>query len=297
MLRYFFSSLLIFVACSTPRIETDPEYLKSVDDWHRGRVERLFKETGWLNLVGLSWLKEGENRLGSDSTCNIRLPADRAPGFCGRLTLLDGVVTLSAEPGVDIRHKGVPVTTMVLGSDADSVTTKLEIGSLRFYVIRRGEQTGVRIRDLKSPLLESFKGIERFQVDKNWRLEAILEPYDPPRIIPVPTVLGTIDSSRSPGGIIFEYDGKSYRLDAIAEPGSDEYFMIVGDQTNGDETYGGGRYLYIPRADSSGKTVLDFNKLYNPPCVFTDFATCPFPPLQNRLPLAITAGEKTYGQH
>lgn len=297
LMRIFMICLLMLTSCTKPKVETDPEYKKTIDEWHQRRSDRLLTETGWLNLVGLEWLKQGKNTIGSDPSSDVRLPADRAPAYCGTMELNGRVVTLHADKNADIRFEGKNVSDMELGSDADSITTVLELGSLRFFIIQRGEQTGVRIRDLQSPLLKAFKGIERFPVDKNWRLEATLEPYDPPKIIPVPTILNTIDSSRSPGAIRFEIDGKTYRLDAIAESGSDEYFMIVGDKTNGDQTYGGGRYIYIPKADSLGRTVIDFNKLYNPPCVFTSFATCPFPPLQNRLPIAIPAGEKTYGHH
>jgi len=108
-------------------------------------------------------------------------------------------------------------------------------------------------------------------------------------------VLGMASGETSPGAIVFTVDGQTYRLDALTEPDEPRYFMIIADKTNGKETYGAGRYLYVDPADAGGHVVIDFNKAYSPPCAFTNFATCPLPPEQNRLPFAIEAGEKYSG--
>ncbi len=184
-----------------------------------------------------------------------------------------------------------PVT---LASDADEDTTMLRRGSLLFYLIRRGDRLGVRVKDSQSEARRNFRGLDYFPIDPGWRIEARFEPYDPPKSISVPNVLGQDNAEKSPGAVVFEHGGKTYRLDPVLERGETDYFVIFGDRTNGNETYGAGRFLYVkPPVD--GRTVIDFNKAYNPPCVFTEYATCPLPPPQNKLPIRIEAGEKEYG--
>ena len=172
--------------------------------------------------------------------------------------------------------------------------TVLQIGSIKFNLIIRDTLYGIRFRDLNSELVKSFKGIERFPIDESWKINARFEPYNPPKEIEVPNVLGQISKEKSPGAVVFERDGKTYRIDAVDE-GGENLFLIIADQTTGEETYGGGRFMYVKKPDSTGTIVLDFNKAYNPPCVFTKYATCPLPPLQNYLKLRIEAGEKAYG--
>ena len=152
----------------------------------------------------------------------------------------------------------------------------------------------MRVKDKESPTLRAFHGIENFPADPKWRVEARFEPYDPPRPVRVPNILGTVDTESCPGALVFEIDGKSYRLDPVVERGETDLFVIFGDRTNGHGTYGAGRFLYAA-APVGGRTVLDFNKAYNPPCVFTPYATCPLPPAENKLPIPIEAGEKAYG--
>ncbi len=128
-------------------------------------------------------------------------------------------------------------------------------------------------------------------------MPARFEPYESAVSINVPTVLGTTSRLTSPGTLVFSIGGETYRLDAIGEPGARELFVIFGDRTNGKETYSGGRFLTTPQPDAEGTVVIDFNRAYNPPCVFTPYATCPLPPPQNRLPIRVEAGEKVYGAH
>ena len=153
---------------------------------------------------------------------------------------------------------------------------------------------GIRLRDSENPRIAGFTGIERFPVSEKWRIEAQFKPYDSVKIISVPTVLGTIDQSPCTGALVFEIDGREYSLDPITDEGSPGFFIIFGDATNGKETYGAGRFLGAEAAGPGGKVILDFNKAYNPPCAFSPFATCPLPPKQNVLPVAVTAGEKAY---
>jgi uncharacterized protein (DUF1684 family) len=175
--------------------------------------------------------------------------------------------------------------------------TIVQMGSVRFNVIKRGDRLGLRVKDAQAPTRTHFAGLDYFPTDVNYRVEARLDPYNPVKKIPIDDVTGMRSESDSPGALVFTLDGKEYRLDPIVEEGSDELFIIFRDLTSKDETYPAGRYLYAPKPGPDGRTVIDFNKAYNPPCAFTPYATCPLPPQQNRLDVRIEAGEKRYGAH
>jgi uncharacterized protein (DUF1684 family) len=165
-----------------------------------------------------------------------------------------------------------------------------------FYVINRNDRLAVRVKDSESPTRNGFQGVEAFPADPSWRVNAHFEAYPPGRTLQVPTILGTVDTMAEPGAVVFEHGGKTYRLDTVLEEGETDLFIIFGDLTNRHETYGGGRFLYAKPADAQGTVMLDFNRAYNPPCVFTPYATCPLPPPQNKLSVRVEAGEKMYGK-
>jgi uncharacterized protein (DUF1684 family) len=171
-------------------------------------------------------------------------------------------------------------------------------GPLRFFIIERAGKLGVRVRDVESPRSRNFLGLSYFPIATTWVLAARFEPYEPRRHIKIVNVLGLEEDMESPGAIVFTKDSKEYRLDAVLDgPDADDLFILFADTTSGHDTYGAGRFLHIPFAQN-GTTVVDFNRSYNPPCAFNDFATCPLPPYQNRLQLRVTAGEKKYaGSH
>jgi len=266
---------------------------REVETWRAERLARLRRPDGWLTLVGLYWLEQGENRVGSDASSVVRLPAAAAPARLGTIVLSGSSIRFRAEPGALVTSGDRPIQETDLQADQSGEPTILRHGSLSFYVIQRDERLGVRVKDANAEALKRFRGLESFPFSETWRVAARFEPSSPPRHISVPNVLGNITSEESPGALAFEYGGKTYRLDAVLEAGTNDFFIIFGDSTNGHETYGAGRFLYAsPPKD--GRTVLDFNKAYNPPCVFTPYATCPLPPPQNRLPIRIEAGEKNY---
>jgi uncharacterized protein (DUF1684 family) len=270
-------------------------YHAEIQKWQQHRLASLTKEDGWLTLVGLFWLNEGENKFGSDTKNSVVLPADKAPALAGSFFREQGQVRLAARPGTEITADGKPVTTLALKDDNDdSGPTILKLGSLIINIVKRGERIGVRVKDSESRTRREFKGLEYYPIDPKWRLAARVEPYQPPKLIPITNVLGMTDDEISPGALAFEIDGKTYRLDPILEKGETDWFVMIADETTGRETYGAGRYLYISPPDASGNVVLDFNKAYSPPCAFTNFATCPLPPRQNQLPFRIEAGEKKY---
>jgi uncharacterized protein (DUF1684 family) len=165
---------------------------------------------------------------------------------------------------------------------------------LSWFVIERFGQYGVRLRDSAAPAFREFDGIDRYPTDAGWRILGRFEPYDPPKEIPAPNVLDVPSTSNSPGAVVFEVDGEEYRLDVTGDPASRRFSVVFGDETNGGETYGGGRFLSVDAPSEGDWIVIDFNRAYNPPCVFTAFATCPLPPPQNKLALRVEAGEKMY---
>jgi uncharacterized protein (DUF1684 family) len=259
-------------------------------------VASLRSEDGWLTLVGLYWLKEGENKFGSDPANDVALPEGKAPGVAGSIHVSGGRARVEARPGSGLTYEGAAVSSLPLDTDAGGgEPTVLNLGSLSLHVIERGGKLALRVKDRESPALKSFHAPEYFPADRNWRFEARFEPFDPPRSLPITNVLGMEEDTPSPGAVVFDAGGRTYRLDAISEPGEKRLFIIFADATSGRETYGAGRYLYADPPDSSGKVVVDFNKAYSPPCAFTNYATCPLPPSQNKLPLRVEAGEKFAG--
>jgi uncharacterized protein (DUF1684 family) len=270
-------------------------YAQEIRQFQEKRWAELKSESGWLTLVGLFWLKEGENQFGSDKANSIVLPAGKIAARAGSFWLENGVVTMRAtQPGITL--DGQEVKTTELKSDAADKPTILHSGSLTFQIIKRNERFGLRVKDSQHPDRLNFKNTEFYLPDFKWRIEGQFEPYNPPKPMPIMTVLGTESPESSPGAIKFSVDGKDYRLDAVSEKNEPRLFMILADQTNGKETYPAGRYLYVDPPDQNGRVVIDFNKAYSPPCAFTKFATCPLPPRQNRLPFPIPAGEK-YTRH
>ena len=270
-------------------------YEQELEQWKAKRLAGLKSEDGWLSLIGLFWLKEGENRFGSAATNEIVLPEDKAPAQAGTLRLAGGKVTLEAKPGSGIKSGGQEVTTLELKSDEDGAPTMLELGSLSFHVIKRGDRLGLRVRDRENPSRAEFKGTDYYPADRKWVVSARFEPYEPPKKVPILNVLGMETEETAPGALAFEVGGREYRLQALKEKGEEQLFIIFADQTSGKETYGAGRYLYADPPGADGRVTLDFNRAYSPPCAFTRYATCPLPPAANRLPLRVEAGEKYVG--
>jgi uncharacterized protein (DUF1684 family) len=285
-----------WAAAALAGADADAAYRAEIESWRQERVSGLEQPDGWLSLVGLFWLEPGSQGFGSAPDNRVRLPEGEVPPHLGRFEMdRDGRVTVQVEPGHEVLHDGQPVERMVLTADADGEPTVLAHGSLHFYVIRRGSRIGVRVKDTQSPLIASFHGLDYFPIDPAWRVEAGFEFYQPPRVLRIPTVLGTEAEDLSPGAAVFSVGGRAYRLIATAD--EDGLFFVFGDETNGRNTYGGGRFLHTGPPDERGKVVLDFNRAYNPPCAFTPYATCPLPPKENRLDLAVEAGEKVWSGH
>lgn len=284
---------IVFTACGERyKQKGDAKYISDIIAWKEKRINSLKSENGWLNLTGLYWLKNGENRFGGSKDNDIIFSDKGTPAYIGKFILKDSIVTVQIDPSVEVTTKGEKVNNVTMINDRHENLTVMEFGSLRWFVIKRGERYGIRLRNLKSPLVTDFPGIESYPINDNWKIEAAFNPYNPEKEISVPNILGEIEIEKSPGYLSFVKDNKEFKLDVLDAGKS--YFVIFADMTSGKETYGAGRFLYVDKPDSSAKIFIDFNKAYNPPCAFTKYATCPLPPKQNHIKLEITAGEKNF---
>lgn len=288
---------LLVGACGKHAPQVDPVvYQKEVDDWKADRLKRLTGPDGWTTLVGLYWLQPGANGFGSGADNALKLDAPGFPAEVGHFDFDGKSVSFTAAKSVQVLNAGKPVTRIKMVNDADAGAadpTTLTVGSVSFYAIKRVDKLGIRVKDLNAEARVDFKGLEYFPLDQGWRFEAKFEPYSPMKKISIINILGMEEDMNSPGALLFDIDGTQFRLDTVLEDGETDYFVMFADQTSGKQTYGAGRFLYV-KPPKDGVTVLDFNKSYNPPCAFSPYATCPLPPPENRLPLAVTAGELKY---
>jgi uncharacterized protein len=294
-IRFFFT-LASIAFCFTANAQNKTIYYhKEIKDWCAKRIEALKAADGWLNLVGLFWLHEGINPFGSDQGQQIVFPYPDLPGDAGYFVRKENTVSLFVKNTDSIQLDGNPVKQSLVFDTAMAKVPIMSYGSLRWSIIRRGAKIGIRLRNLQSPQLTVFKSISRYPTNLAWKVKARLVTTDQPTHIAITNVLGQTNQLESAGKLEFSIGQKKYSLDALLE--GDKLFVIFADATNATATYGLGRFLYADKAGTDGTTILDFNKAFNPPCAFTKYATCPLPPKQNHLPIAVTAGEKKYGGH
>ncbi|HRJ45592.1 MAG: DUF1684 domain-containing protein [Caldilineaceae bacterium] len=269
-------------------------YVDEITLWQQKRESELRDPDGWLTLAGLFWLEEGRNTFGADPANALLFPETAAQRMGEFLVTEEGVEVVIA-PGVVVTCGDEPITRMTL-SGPEMEGPVLAYGSLRWFIIRRDGRWAVRLRDREHPALAAFPGVEYFPIDPSWRVPARLVAHSTPVTVPLPTILGTVNQTPSPGLLHFVVQGVEHTLIALNQ-GKSALSLIFADATSGKESYGSGRFLTVEAADSQGHTTIDFNRAYNPPCAFTPFATCPLPPAGNRLPFPIAAGEKKYGDH
>jgi uncharacterized protein (DUF1684 family) len=280
----------------SPSDTSAADVTKQVEQWKQGRLQRLTAPDGWLSLVGLEWLHPGANRVGSASDNDIVLKV--GPAHLGVVTLAaDGTVkiVLAKDSGASIDGKPVQEATLVddIQAGENGRPTTIAFGTANFYVIERDGRKGLRVKDADAATRKHFLGLDYYPIDPSWRIVADWVPFDPPHKLEIGSVLGTIDKVDVPGKAVFKRDGHTFELLPYQEEPGGELFFVLADRTSGKETYGAARFLYaaLPK---DGKVILDFNRAYNPPCAFTEYATCPLAPPENRLDVAVTAGEKKY---
>jgi uncharacterized protein (DUF1684 family) len=265
----------------------DASYLQSFDKWKAELVDDL--KQNWLPLAGLFWLKPGENKFGSDAKNDIVFP--KGPAHAGSFTLQSKDVNVRFERGMQVTVSSKPFTASKLESDVSGHATVLEMGSLRFYVIVRGERIGIRLKDTESDAARGFRGLDFFPVSMNYRVTAKFEPSQGKKTVDVPNVLGDVAPTPVVGTVVFTINGQELRLSDLGGDPANGLFFVFSDPTSKTETYPGGRFLETEPV-VNGTVVLDFNRAHNPPCAVTPYATCPLAPKENRLAVAIPAGEK-----
>lgn len=272
-----FTSIAALLLAST--LSAEVPYLEQVSNFRADREKEIRQD--WLPLVGLYWLKEGDNAIGSNPKAEVALPGS-APASVGTFTFSGGKVAFRPSGVVKLKNGQVAKA----GEVKDEVYT---LGTVDFFLIRRGERVGVRVKDSASPALKEFSHLQWFDVDASWRVVGKFKPWAQPHKLTYDTVIpGLREDYESPGLVTFLKGNVEYTLEPVQDEG--QLFYVFRDLTSGTSTYPAARYLYseLPK---NGVVVLDFNKATNPPCAFTSYATCPLPPPRNRLQLAIPAGE------
>jgi uncharacterized protein (DUF1684 family) len=275
---------------------TPAEHAEATAEWRAERDRGLRNPDGWLTLVGLHWLHPGENRFGADPANEIVLAGAGIPPLAGSLWR-DGtrVHFVPASPRLTLAADlDQPAGAQDLTDDADGPPTVLAIGDLRFHTIRRGDRIGLRVRHWNAPALLGFTGMTHFPVDASWRVTGHLDVAPPGATARITDITGEAQDLPYRGEFAFERDGAVHRLTALEDGDDGSLWLIFADGTSGAETYAGGRFLATDPVAADGSVVADFNRAYNPPCVFSPYATCPMPPPQNRLPIRVEAGELVY---
>jgi hypothetical protein len=284
---------------ANPRAAAEAAWRNQIQDWRARRDREISAPDGWLSLVALEWLKTGVNSFGSaaDNTLHVA----NAPDHIGLLTVSGKTVQLLAP------HEGFPADLALDGKPAregalavvDLHPSTLAWHSLTMIVLPRGDRFALRVKDANSPARASFQGLHWYPMNLDFAVEAHWIPSNPPRTLHIPTIIGTTLDLPSPGVAEFTLAGRTLRLEPVLESSQDNaLFFILRDTTSRTTTYQSARFLRTSFPDHGldrpGTLILDFNQLYNPPCAYTPFATCPLPPEQNRLPVAIEAGEQRY---
>ena len=286
---------LFLLACFAVRAGGAEVVSTGLEPARAERVQRLTAADGWLTLIGLHWLSVGENTVDSAPDNVLRLAA--GPAHFGRVTLgSDGRVTVQLAPEVAATIDGQAVRTGELRYGT-AQPTLVVAGTVSFFLIKRSDKIGLRVKDSAAARRREFVGLDYFPVDASWRIEAEWVAFAEPRQVPITNMLGQTAPAPVPGKAVFTRDGRTYELLPIDEGPVEPLFFVISDATSGEETYAAARFLYAERP-RDGKIVLDFNRAENPPCAFTPFATCPLPPPENRFSVRVAAGEKNYrGSH
>ncbi len=300
---YFLACFLafIFLGCkNTVYTQVDTAAFEVLEKehifWQSERLETLLKADGWLSLIGLSWIDEGLNEMGSRKNCSIKLPQN-FPQLLATLTLRHDSIYFESMPNVEVLSNKISFEKGYIDSDVDGAPTILRHNSLLWYVIKRGDKFGIRIKDTSLVSRIRFGNIPSFKFNPEYIVEAKVVTRPSNDSIKIVNIIGMESQNSIEAFLQFEYNGKKYKLTAL-DGGPKFYFVIFSDDTTGDNTYGGGRYIYVEKgALESNQVIIDFNRAFNPPCVFTDYATCPLPPEENHLTFKVLAGEMKMNGH
>ena len=277
-------------AASSTVASADTAYRDEIEQFRRGLETKLTSDTGWLTIAGLSFLTKPETTFGSDAANDVVLPGDTPPHVGTIVLAKNGQISVTLQPGVHVTLlDGKPFHGGAIKSDGQGPPDRLVLGDVQLWVHQSGDRPAVRIRDKNNALRKTFTGRKWYPVDEAYRVDATFVPYDKPKEVEIPNLLGDIDKMTTPGEVTFTLNGKAHRMMAVID--DDELWFIFRDKTSGETTYKAARFLYTPMP-KDGKVVLDFNRAENPPCAFNPYATCPLPPQENRLQVPVEAGEK-----
>ncbi len=265
-------------------------YEEQQQQWRDSMETAMRSKDGWLTVVGLAWLSEGENTVGSAEDASVKLPAGSAPEAVGILEFRNSKASFQVLTDERVTFNGKTTPPAKLRDDhAQNGPTVVKVRDVTFFVIRREAQYGVRIKDANSESLQNFTGRHWFPVNPDYRVQAKFTPHPENKLVSIENSLGKLATIRNPGIVDFELQGQHFTLEVFQEePG--KLWLIFRDGTSGITTYGASRYVKMPYKGGADLEI-DFNQAYHPPCAFTHFATCPFAPQQNRLSIPITAGE------
>ena len=290
--RGFGSRFLLVVAVTA--LAADSAYIRDVQEWRRQEDESMRSAKSPLLLVGRFKIGEGESTLGSAAGSIIGLP-ERAPQRVGTIIRHTRGLSLLVAAGTTLAVNEKPASGSI---DLDTAASpapsdRVSFGDFVFSIRPIGQDFYLLLIDKQSQLLRDFKGKTWFPIEPAYRVIAHLEPYAHPKTRDVADTTGSIRTYTSPGGLVFQLGGQTLRLEPLVV--GEQLLVMFRDNTSGKETYGGGRFLDV-EMPKAGQTVLDFNKAYNPYCAFNPYAACPVPQKENRLPVAVRAGE-TYSGH
>ncbi len=289
------SVLFFLFSCSEQYLEKgSKEYIAQVKKWRQKRNENLKKKSIWTRLAGLYWLQEGDNTFGSAKDNLIQFP-EFAPGKIGVIKLNNGKLFVTINNDVEVKVGNKKITAQEIYADNVADFTLMKTGRYSWYIIKRGTKFGIRLIDNENPIAKNFTKVPAFPINEDWVIEATWNKFKTPKEIEIPTVIGIAEKDTAYGEIVFALGGKEYHF--IASGKGPEFSIIFSDGTNGEETYGAGRFVTAKMDTTSGVVIIDFNKAYNPPCAFTKYATCPLPLPENMIETRITAGEKFEGHH
>jgi len=262
-----------------------------VEEWRGSRHASLSAADGYLSQVGLEWLSDGENRVGSAADNDIRLAGGAA--HWGSVFLEDGQLRFVRAANSRVTIDGKLLDEASLIADTEGEVTIVQDGTFSFYAIFR-ESFALRVKNSQASALLKFEGVDNYPIDGEWLIDGRFVPATTGTTIEIVNVLGQVSDSSVLGTFEFEMDGKTHSLLGLADGGSEDVWFIFADRTSGHGTYGAGRFLHSDAMPENGRLKVDFNKAYNPPCAFNPFSTCPLPPQRNRMDLKVTAGEKDF---
>ena len=248
-------------------------------DWHRAHEARRAGPHGFLAITGRHWLTPEPERF------------EDAPGAWSSQ---DGQVTVVLDPGEEASVDGVPIHGQhTFAPIPERGNIDVAWGDAIIEVAKRGGYDIVRPRHPDHPTRTDYTGTPAYDPDPRWVVTGTYQPFAEPRQVTVGAVVeGLQHVYEAPGQVEFEVDGQRLHLTAFNGPTPGALNILFTDATSGVTTYPANRSLAVAAPAEDGTVTLDFNHAVNLPCAYTEFATCPLPPAENRLPDAVEAGEK-----